>query len=161
MTALGEQRIFKFCFGEAPRRALQREVRLVARLRRSLGERPDIMPIVGAELAEPPYFIEAPYFAGGDLKSWFAARGGVETVGIDRRLELLAQIADGLAAAHSVGILHRDVKPSNILIDDSDADEPKVVIGDFGIGGLVDTKTADEDEGVPTLGRLRGYRSSL
>ena len=143
-----EQRIFKFCFGEIPRRALEREARLVARLRQTLGERPDILPVLGSELTHAPYFIEAPYISGGDLKSWVSARGGPETIDVSQRLELVAQVADVLAAAHAVGVLHRDVKPSNILIDDLGA-QPRVVLGDFGIGGLLDLGTQPQDGEPP------------
>ena len=149
----GEHRVFKFCFSEGSRRALEREVRLVARLKRGMGDRPDVMPILGSELGDAPYFVEAPYIGGGDLKSWLHAQGGVQNVDLSRRLELVAQIADVLAAAHAFGVLHRDVKPSNVLIDEAGG-EPSVVLGDFGIGGLIDSKSADED-GEATLDELQ------
>jgi tetratricopeptide (TPR) repeat protein len=54
------------------------------------------------------------------------------------RLELVAQAADALAAAHSVGVLHKDVKPANLLIDTSSEGAARAVLADFGSGGLLD-----------------------
>ncbi|MEO1231195.1 MAG: protein kinase, partial [Myxococcota bacterium] len=132
---LEKAHMFKFCFAAGPRRALAREVALGARLKRALGERTDILPVLESELGDPPYYLEGPYLSGGDLKAWLRAHQ--PEVSTELRLELVAQAADALAAAHSVGIIHRDIKPSNILIDDA-GPSPRVVLADFGVGGLVE-----------------------
>src|SRR5213078_2518105 len=73
---------------------------------------------------------------GGNLFEWAKARGKLSDVPIGERVELVAKIADAVAAAHSVGVLHKDIKPSNILIDESHGTRP--VLTDFGIGILSD-----------------------
>ena len=47
---------------------------------------------------------------------------------------LIAQVAEALAAAHSVGVLHKDVKPQNVLIAEDAEGKPKARLTDFGVG---------------------------
>ena len=53
-----------------------------------------------------------------------------------RRLELLARISRAVAAAHSLGIIHKDIKPSNVLIVE-EGNRVRPQLTDFGIGVLV------------------------
>jgi non-specific serine/threonine protein kinase len=53
------------------------------------------------------------------------------------RLALFLQIADAVAAAHSVGVLHKDLKPANVLVS-GDAEAPRVRLSDFGSGHLLE-----------------------
>ncbi len=65
---------------------------------------------------EPPYYIVTEYVEGKDLNSWCQELGGVDNVPQETRLEIVAQTAEALQAAHDAGVIHRDVKPANILI---------------------------------------------
>ncbi len=137
---LGEKRVFKFCFEARQLRALEREVTLYRILNEHIGARSDIARILDWNFDEPPFFLESEVTGGGNLAQWVEKMGGLESIPLPQRLELVAQVADALAAAHSVGVLHKDIKPENILIDlveGPDGQEvPKTVLTDFGIGHL-------------------------
>src|SRR5207302_1257805 len=55
-----------------------------------------------------------------------------------KRLDLVARIADAVAAAHSVGVLHKDIKPSNVLIHEERSGAYVPRLADFGIGMIAD-----------------------
>jgi serine/threonine-protein kinase len=133
-----ERRVFKFCYEAERLRSLQREITVFRLLKEELGERDDIARVLDWNLDEAPYFIESAYTAGGNLVDWAAARGGIAAVDLGERLELIAQVATALEAAHSVGVLHKDVKPANVLITPGPEGRPRAVLTDFGIGMITD-----------------------
>ena len=135
----GELRVFKFAVDASGLVALKRELTLYRVLRHSQGaERKDIVRLMDYNLEEPPYFIETEYLAGGSLPQWLDAQGGCAAVPLKLRLDLIAQVADSLASAHSAGVLHKDLKPSNILVAHSEDGSPQAKIGDFGSGRMLD-----------------------
>src|SRR5439155_20693064 len=113
---LDERRVFKFCFRADRVRSLKREVTLFRLLKERIGEHPNIVRLHDIYFDQPPFYLEEEYVSGKDLKSWCEAQRGVEQVPLEMRLEIVAQAADGLQAAHDAGVIHRDVKPGNILI---------------------------------------------
>src|SRR5688500_1515307 len=86
-----------------------RESRLAASL-----DHPNIVPIYEAGEAAGQLFIAMRYVLGSDLKGLMTDEGG--RLPLSRTLRLFAQIGDALDAAHRAGLVHRDVKPGNILI---------------------------------------------
>jgi len=72
------------------------------------------------------------YFAGGTLRDWLRTRDHI--LGIDI-LSIVGQVADAIDFAHSQGVVHRDIKPGNILIE-SDP-HGRVALGDFGIARIL------------------------
>ncbi|MEM9556407.1 MAG: winged helix-turn-helix domain-containing protein [Acidobacteriota bacterium] len=161
------RRVFKFCFEVGRLRALQREVTLFRVLKETLGNRDDIVRLIDWDFEQPPYFVEMEHTNAGSLRDWAASNGGIARVPLTQRLELVAQAAEALAAAHSVGVLHQDVKPSNLLVQvdasverpGDDADEspgaPRIRLADFGIGRLLDHGSLD-DAGITRLGFTGG-----
>jgi len=144
--------VFKFCFEPDRVKSIKREVVLLRLLQESLGNREDIARVVDWELGSPPYYIETEYTEGGDLQAWAERQGGIDKVPLETRLDLVAQIAMALSAAHSAGVLHKDIKPTNILISRSkEGGRPRAKLTDFGIGLLTDPE-ALKREGITATG---------
>jgi serine/threonine-protein kinase len=150
-TKTAERRVFKFCYDSQRLRALRREITLFRLLKETLGERQDIVRILDWSFEEAPYFIESTYTAGGNLGEWAASRGGLEAIALETRIEIVAQVATALAAAHSVGVLHKDVKPANVLMAAADDGRMYAQLGDFGIGVVTEQQRLAE-VGITAMG---------
>jgi serine/threonine protein kinase len=99
----------------------ERERRLIA----TLGESVGFVPLLDSGVAPRGPFLVMPFLPGGTLRD--RLRRGPLT--LDRALALGREVARALAAAHEVGIVHRDVKPENILFT---ADE-RPLLADLGL----------------------------
>jgi serine/threonine protein kinase len=134
---LKTERVFKFCFRADRVRSLKREATLFGLLKERVGEHPNIVAIESVYFDEPPpYYILMQHVAEQDLVSWCESQGGIEKVLLKTRLEIVAQIAEALQAAHDSGVIHRDVKPSNILVSNQ-SENPHAYLTDFGIGQII------------------------
>ncbi len=139
-----DRRAFKFCFDAERLRSLKRELTLFRLMRQTLGDRNDIAKLYEVKLDEPPYFLESEYTSGGNLCEWAGQQRGIANVSMATRMTLVAQVAEAVAAAHSVGILHKDIKPSNVLIQVERDGKPQPRLSDFGIGLLSDRRQLKE-----------------
>jgi eukaryotic-like serine/threonine-protein kinase len=108
-------------------RAFAREVNLHRRLRH-----PGIVAVLDAGQVGELAYIAMEYVAGGDLGHLGRAR---QPWPVRRAAEITGRVAHALAHAHALGIVHHDVKPANILLDEA-ADLIKLV--DFGLARLAD-----------------------
>ncbi len=113
---LKERRVFKFCFRADRVRSLKREMTLFRVLKERVGDHPHIVRLLEVNFEEPPFYVVMDHVEGQDLKAWCEAQGGAAKVSLEMKLEIVAQIADALQAAHDAGVIHRDVKPGNILV---------------------------------------------
>jgi DNA-binding winged helix-turn-helix (wHTH) protein len=160
----GEPRVFKFADSTDRLDTLQREATLARILHTTLGPRDDLVRILEWNFETRPWFIESAY-GGLDLLAWTEARGGISAMALPNRLALVARIARTVAAAHAAGVLHGDLKPGNILLDDTaDNAVPLARLVDFGAGGLSDAVRLEtlgitlrglEQEGERGTGTLR------
>jgi len=136
---LGHRCVFKFCFRPDRARSLRREVALFRVMKERFGSHPHIVSVCDVFFDEPPYYIAMDYSDSRDLRAWCDSHGGVGRVPLAVRLEIVAQIADALQAAHDAGVIHRDVKPTNVLVsgDGTAPEKVQVRLTDFGIGQIV------------------------
>jgi WD40 repeat protein/tRNA A-37 threonylcarbamoyl transferase component Bud32 len=108
-------------------------------------DHPNIVPIYEAGTAEELLFIAMRYVEGGDLKD--RLQGGrldpADAFGI------LAQVSSALDAAHARGLVHRDVKPSNVLLDRGTRPDGSdhVYLADFGLTKRVSDETRHGEDG--------------
>lgn len=123
-----ELRVYKFSACGAGLAALKREAAVSRLLRETLGEREDFVRVRDWNFEEIPFFLECEY-GGENLLEW--ATEHLDGAPLEQRLELVAQAAEAVAAAHSVGVLHKDLKPANLLITDQPG-TIRVRVTDFG-----------------------------
>ncbi len=134
----GEQRVFKFCFDAERLRSLKRELSIFRLIRESLGERTDITRMHDVRLDESPFYLESEYIPSGNLVQWSEGKGGIGKIPLDARLAMMRAICRAVAAAHSVGVIHKDIKPSNVLMREDTSGHASPVLADFGIGVVTD-----------------------
>ena len=89
---------------------------------------------VGSLEDETPFIIME-YIEGRDLADALQAEG---VMTVEQACHTLSQVASALAAAHESGIVHRDVRPDNVV---RERDSDRVVLTDFGIAGILETGT--------------------
>lgn len=114
------------------RNAFEREATLAARL-----EHPNIVPVYDRSgPTDPVLWLSMKYVDGGDAIGLLQA----DPAGIapDRALRLIHGAAAGLDFAHAHGVLHRDVKPANLLIERDHAGQETALLTDFGIARSLD-----------------------
>jgi serine/threonine-protein kinase len=90
---------------------------------------PNVVRVYGAGAKEGRLYVTMQYIDGTDLADMLRNGRKLEPA---RAAAIIAQVADGLDAAHARGIVHRDVKPANVLIE-SDGDGLHCVLTDFGL----------------------------
>ena len=109
---------------------------------------PNIVQIFDWGIEEEPYFVME-YIEGNTLTSIIANK---KTVSLGDTLFIGAQVANGLHAAHSQGLVHRDIKPGNIMITPGG----KVKVTDFGIVSL-----QNEESDITKTGSILGTASYI
>ena len=150
-TRLGRRVAIKFLANSLvdaeARRRFQREAEMASSL-----NHPHIVTVYDIDRFEGRLYLVTEYVDGGTLRDWAKdQRRSPEEV-----VEMLTGVADGLAAAHQAGILHRDIKPLNILV----ARNGYAKLADFGLAKLAESGsldyTANAHEGQTRPGLILG-----
>ena len=128
---------------EAFRRRFIRESQAVAAI-----DDPHIVPVFAAGEADGVLFIAMRYVPGGDAQSLLGREGPLPPA---RVASVISPVASALDAAHAAGLLHRDVKPSNMLVDVLPGRPDHVYLSDFGL-----SKGVASTSGTTKAGELIG-----
>jgi Protein kinase domain len=110
-------------------------------------EHPNVVPIYAAGEEEGVPYIAMRYVSGSDLGRRLAREGRLKP---EPAVRLIAGVGNGLDAIHAAGLVHRDVKPANVLLSGA-ADEDHTYITDFGVARNVATES-----GLTQTGRFVG-----
>jgi eukaryotic-like serine/threonine-protein kinase len=135
------------------RRRFVREAEAASRL-----DHPHIVPVYEVGEEGPICYIASAYCDGPTLADWLRGQSGTVPFRVASRL--VAMLAAGVAHAHERGILHRDLKPGNILLQQPDGDRAASArsnrdlglsprICDFGLAKLLDQVSQETRTGVP------------
>jgi serine/threonine-protein kinase len=122
------------------RQRFEREARMMAAL-----EHPNVLPIYAAGEENGSLFLVMRYVDGTDLAAVLRSDGRLEPV---RAVRIVDQVARALDAAHETGLVHRDVKPANVLLEGE-----HVYLSDFGLGRAIEgaTKLTDSSDWLGTV----------
>jgi serine/threonine-protein kinase len=101
-------------------RRFEHEVRVARQLRH-----PNLVPVLDAGVADGVRYLAAPLVAGRSLAHRLRVEG---QLGVEDTLAVAADVGAGLTAIHRRGLIHRDVKPSNVLLGDG-----RALLSDFGL----------------------------
>ena len=126
--------------GEEMRKRFEREARMIGRF-----QHPNIVTVYDVGLHEGQPFIAMEYIPGETLAEKILRQ---EPLHLSRRLEFIEELCDGLAYAHQRGVVHRDVKPANLIVH---RESGRLKILDFGIA-----RPTVKDTGITQLGTRLG-----
>ena len=114
------------------RERFQRESRMAAAI-----DHPNVVPVHGAGEEDGQLYLVMRYVRGTDLHALIKREGPLAP---ERAAAIVAQVASALDAAHAAGLVHRDVKPANVLLGGSEREE-HAYLSDFGLTRLLASET--------------------
>lgn len=128
-TALGRSVVIKLLAPELTTDLLAERFRREFQVTAVLGQHPHILPVLSTGTNDGLLYFITPYIEGESLRHRLHRDGRFD---IDDVVRILAELASALAFAHDKGIVHRDVKPENVLLSDGHA-----ILADFGISAVL------------------------
>ena len=132
-----ELRVFKFVSQPTRLRTLKREVTVFRFLRESLQDRRYLVQILEWNFETEPYFLESEY-GGPNLAEWAEDQGGLAPIPSSAGCMCLPKSRGRSPSVHAVGVLHKDLKPANVLVTRLADGEEQIKIADFGSALLLE-----------------------
>ncbi len=120
-------------------RRFEREAQVLAQL-----DHPNILPVYDFGQQNGVAYLITPYIAGGSLRELLHARG---TLPVSETIRLMSQILSALQYAHERGLIHRDIKPGNMLLKQ----DGTILLSDFGLVKIVSSNSLTGLESLATL----------
>ena len=121
----------------------RQEIRLAARL-----QHPHIVPLLSAGDAAGLLYYTMPFVEGESLRARLARAGELS---VREAVRVLRDVAAALAYAHEHGVVHRDIKPDNVLLSGGEA-----LVTDFGVAKALSAAATGESSGLTSLGVALG-----
>lgn len=140
----GQRRVYKFAMDPEGAAAIQSEALQSALIRQTVGERADIARVLDMDFGQIPSFLEYEY-EGENLEQWAATH--LPLLSVNERITLFLQVAEAVSALHRVGLLHKDLKPIDILVIQKNQ-RWQLVICDLGVGGLLQVTPSRTQPGL-------------
>jgi TolB-like protein/tRNA A-37 threonylcarbamoyl transferase component Bud32/lipoprotein NlpI len=146
-TALGRNVVVKVLpadmSGHLSIERFRREISIAARL-----QHPHVVPLLTAgEVDGLPYFT-MPFVEGESLRTRLSKQGELP---VPEAIRILREVASALSYAHAHDVVHRDIKPDNVLLSGGAA-----MVTDFGVAKAVDAAATDEGSGITSIGVALG-----
>lgn len=127
--------VIKLIRDDEPER-LRHEARAMAQL-----SHPNVVQIYDLDELDDSLYAAMEYLDGGDLRAWLAERTRAPRAIVDA----FVQAARGLAAAHAIGIVHRDFKPANVVV----SRDQRIAVTDFGLARSAESEDPADIAGTP------------
>jgi Serine/threonine protein kinase len=129
--------------GQLSAERFKREISIAARL-----QHPHVVPLLSAgEVDGIPYFT-MPFVDGESLRARLARSGELP---LNEAIRILREVASALSYAHAHGLVHRDIKPDNVLISSGSA-----MVTDFGVAKAVVDANNSDSQGITSVGMALG-----
>src|SRR5688572_13658787 len=126
----------------------RREIQVVAQL-----QHPHIVPVLAAGESRGILYFTMPYIEGESLRAWLLRESRLP---VDDVLRILHDVSDALAYAHERGVVHRDIKPDNVLVSHRHA-----MVTDFGVAKALTAASRADDDGSSGSGGVTTTGSGL
>ena len=113
---------------------------------------PNIVTAYHAEQVDGYFCLISEYLTGGNLEAWLGEQGN--QLSSDGAVAIALQLCDALNHAHDLGVVHCDIKPSNIIVCNKSDKDPLVKLTDFGLARIIKDGSAATSTGL-AIGTLQ------